>query len=113
MATIFAGFLLMFVETGCAQNQPGSGQNELEIAFSDPALSFTRPVDLQNSGDGSNRLFVVEQQGVIHVFENKPDVAAKTTFLDIRGKVDDSGNEEGLLGLAFHPNYKSNGFFYP
>lgn len=112
IATIFAGFLLMFVETGCAQNQPGSGQNELEIAFSDPALSFTRPVDLQNSGDGSNRLFVVEQRGVIHVFENKPDVAAKRTFLDIRGKVDDSSNEEGLLGLAFHPNYKNNGFFY-
>jgi len=108
--TIFVGFLLMFVETGCAQNRPGTGQTQVEVAFSN--LSFTRPVDLQNSGDGSNRLFVVEQRGMIYVFENKPTVSTKNTFWDIRSKVDDSSNEEGLLGLAFHPNYKNNGFFY-
>ncbi|MDZ7269045.1 MAG: PQQ-dependent sugar dehydrogenase [candidate division KSB1 bacterium] len=85
-------------------------QYELEIAF--PNLIFTRPVDLQHAGDGSNRLFVVEQAGVIRVFPHTPGVAAADTFLDIRGRVNDSGNEEGLLGLAFHPNYESNGFFY-
>ncbi len=107
---IFTGFLLFFIQTSCAQNQPGSGQNELEIAF--PDLLFDRPVDLQNAGDGSNRLFVVEQSGIIHVFENNPTASTKNAFLDIRNKVDDSSNEEGLLGLAFHPNYKNNGFFY-
>jgi glucose/arabinose dehydrogenase len=75
-------------------------------------LSFTRPVDLQHAGDNSNRLFVVEQAGVISVFPNDKSTSAKTTFLDIREKVDDQGNEEGLLGLAFHPDYETNGFFY-
>lgn len=80
------------------------------VAF--PELSFTRPVDLQTPSDGSNRLFVVEQAGVINVFPNSAGTTSKKTFLDIRSKVDDGGNEEGLLGLAFHPEYASNGYFY-
>ena len=85
-------------------------QFQIENAFSN--LSFIRPVDLQNAGDGSNRIFVVEQRGVISVFENDANVPSKTTFLNIESRVDDSSNEEGLLGLAFHPDYKNNGFFY-
>lgn len=77
-----------------------------------PGLSFTRPVDLQYAPDDSERLFVVEQAGVISVFPNNSATTSKKTFLDIREKVDDQGNEEGLLGLAFHPDYKSNGYFY-
>jgi len=77
-----------------------------------PKLSFTRPVDLQHAGDQSNRLFVVEQAGLISVFPNDSTVAAKTIFLDIRSKVQDQGNEQGLLGLAFHPDYETNGFFF-
>lgn len=80
------------------------------VAF--PKLSFVRPVDLQHPGDNTDRIFVVEQAGAISVFPNKEDVSEKKTFLDIREKVDDSGNEEGLLGLAFHPDYKTNGYFY-
>lgn len=75
-------------------------------------LSFSRPVDLQHAPDNSNRIFVVEQAGIISVFPNSKDAATKNTFLDIRDKVDDQGNEEGLLGLAFHPEYKTNGYFY-
>lgn len=86
------------------------GQTSLENAF--PNLSFTRPVDLQNAGDGTNRLFVVEQAGLIWVFENNPDVTEKKLFLDIQDRVNDAGNEEGLLGLAFHPNYVDSGYFY-
>ncbi len=82
----------------------------LENAF--PNLSFTRPVDLQNAGDGSNRLFVVEQRGVIYVLDNYQAVPAKSVFLDIQSIVDNSGNEEGLLGLAFHPQYADSGYFY-
>lgn len=77
-----------------------------------PNLSFTRPVDLQYPPDNSNRIFVVEQAGIISVFPNDSGVTAKKTFLDIREKVDDQGNEEGLLGLAFHPDYQTNGYFY-
>jgi glucose/arabinose dehydrogenase len=54
----------------------------------------------------------VEQEGIISVFKNEVSVSSKKTFLDIRNKVEDSGNEEGLLGLAFHPQYKTNGYFY-
>lgn len=77
-----------------------------------PNLSFARPVDLQHSGDNTNRIFVVEQAGVISVIPNSASVGAKKTFLDITARVNDNGNEEGLLGLAFHPNYESNGYFY-
>lgn len=82
----------------------------LEPAF--PSLEFTRPVDLQHPGDGTNRLFLVEQAGIIHMFENRPDVIETGVFLDIRDRVNDQGNEEGLLGLAFHPDFEDNGYFY-
>jgi glucose/arabinose dehydrogenase len=87
-----------------------NGSYKTPVAF--PNLSFKRPVDLQNAGDGSNRLFVIEQEGVISVFPQDSTVATKTTFLDIRNKVQDQDNEQGLLGLAFHPHYKTNGYFF-
>ncbi len=85
-------------------------QLELEVAF--PHLTFVRPVDFQHPGDGTNRLFVVEQRGIIWVFENNPTTTTRKKFLDIQDRVDDSGNEMGLLGLAFHPNFENNGYFY-
>ena len=92
-----------------SENQDPAGYKTI-VAF--PRLSFTRPVDLQYPPDNTNRIFVVEQAGVISVFPNDPTTSSKTSFLDIREKVDDGGNEEGLLGLAFHPDYRSNGYFY-
>lgn len=107
-------FLLFAFCADTNRNHPGvvsePGAYKTISAF--PRLSFTRPVDLQHPGDNSNRIFVVEQAGVISVFPNNTNVASKKTFLDIREKVDDQGNEEGLLGLAFHPQYASNGYFY-
>lgn len=88
----------------------GGATYQVKQAF--PGLSFTRPVDLQHSNDNSNRLFVVEQEGIISVFKNESSAASRKTFLDIRDRVEDSGNEEGLLGLAFHPQYKTNGYLY-
>jgi len=85
-------------------------QFQLEQAF--PNLTFIRPVDLQHANDGSNRLFVVEQEGIIKVFSNLNQVNSAAIFLDITSRIDDSGNEEGLLGLTFHPDYASNGYFY-
>ena len=67
---------------------------------------FTQPVFVTNAGD--SRLFVVQQNGLIKIIE--PDNSVKT-FLDISSLVLDDG-EQGLLGLAFHPNYASNGLFY-
>lgn len=82
---------------------------QLETAF--PNLSFSRPVDIQHAGDGSNRLFVLEQhEGRIRSFQNDQGVTSADIFLEINGI--GTEDEEGLLGLAFHPDFESNGFFF-
>src|SRR5687767_13958500 len=72
-----------------------------------PNLEFDMPVELTSPADNTDRIFVIAQKGRIHVFTNKSDVRNSSFFLDIEKKVD-SGGEKGLLGLAFHPNYKTN-----
>jgi glucose/arabinose dehydrogenase len=110
---LLLSLLLLFFYTGCVQGeQSNSSDGTYTTTEAFPELSFERPVDLQHPGDGSDRLFVVEQRGVISVFENDPSVTDKQTFLDISDRVDDRGNEEGLLGLAFHPDFENNGYFY-
>ena len=76
-----------------------------------PKLTFSSPVDFTHANDGTNRLFVVEQRGVIQAFENSVTTETKSVFLDISSRVA-SGGEMGLLGLAFHPDFKNNGFFF-
>ena len=65
---------------------------------------FTQPVAIENAGD--SRLFIVEQAGIIKVIDD-----SNYTFLDIQSIVR-SGGERGLLGLAFHPDFLTNGLFY-
>jgi glucose/arabinose dehydrogenase len=65
---------------------------------------------LANAGDGSGRLFIVEKQGTIRIFRD--GALLSTPFLDITDRVGSSASEQGLLGLAFHPDYTSNGFFF-
>jgi len=76
-----------------------------------PKLTFDAPVDYTYANDGTNRVFVVEQSGRIKVFDNSPNASVVQTYLDIQKKVA-YGGEMGLLGLAFHPKFKENGFFY-
>lgn len=76
-----------------------------------PKLSFNAPVEYTHANDGTNRVFVVEQAGQIRVFDNNENASSASTYLDIRSKVE-YGGEMGLLGLAFHPKFKDNGFFY-
>ena len=71
---------------------------------------LSRPVLITHAGDRSGRLFIVEQAGRIRIFDGNR--LATTPFLDISPRVHDSGNEQGLLGLAFHPDYSNNGRFY-
>ncbi len=66
---------------------------------------YSNPVAVTGARDGSGRLFVVEQQGQIRI-------VGGGVFLDISSLVDSSTNERGLLGLAFHPNFETNGYFY-
>ncbi len=69
-----------------------------------------QPVDVVNAGDGSRRLFVLERPGTIRIIQNGS--LLDKPFLDITSKVLSTGMEQGLLGLAFHPQYSRNGFFF-
>ena len=82
---------------------------QTKIALNVYAGGFTRPVDIVNAGD--SRLFIVEQRGIIKIIDGNGQVLS-TPFLDIDARVGSQGNEQGLLGLAFHPDYANNGFFY-
>ena len=91
-------------------------QSKLSIATerSFKNLSVRRPIVLTHAGDGTNRVFIASEHGVIHVVPNDQGVKKTTVFLDIEKKVTykDKQNEEGFLGLAFHPDYKKNGQFF-
>ncbi len=83
----------------------------VSLALTPFASGLSRPVGVVNAGTGDDRLFVIEQAGAIKIVQSNGTVLA-TPFLDITARVDSSSNEEGLLGLAFHPDYAVNGFFY-
>jgi len=85
-------------------------QFQLQKAF--PNLTFYYPVGIYSAGDGTDRIFVVEQSGKIKVFENNRNTSISQTFLDISDRAYFNYDECGLLGLAFHPDYKTNGYFY-
>ncbi|WP_179345314.1 PQQ-dependent sugar dehydrogenase [Winogradskyella ursingii] len=73
------------------------------------ASNLNNPVNIKHAGD--DRLFVAERGGFIKIV-NADGSLEPTPFLDIDGIVSNSGGERGLLGLAFHPNYSSNGYFF-
>ena len=102
---------LLIVTASALAGDPG----RVVAAPTEPAFpllpSFVRPADIQHAPDGTDRLFVVEQIGRVWVFENDPSTASRMLFLDIAGQVL-SDTRFGLLGLAFHPDYSSNGWFF-
>jgi len=80
-----------------------------ELGLTQIASGISRPVGVRHTGPGDTRLFIVGKNGVIHVYKN--GMVQPTPFLDVSGLVS-SGNEQGLLGLAFDPDYATNGYFY-
>ncbi len=108
---MFCVFLAVFVlaDFNLVASAQVQGRNGIQVAF--PQLTFNQPVGIYSPADGSNRLFVVEQTGTIKVFANSPTTTTAQVFLDISDQVL-YGGEQGLLGLAFHPNYSSNGYLY-
>ncbi len=78
------------------------------FSWSPIAAGFQSPIDIQTAGD--DRLFIVEQRGVVRIVDENG--LRQEPFLDIRDRVFDTGNEQGLLGLAFHPDFAANGAFY-
>ncbi|MEZ4796434.1 MAG: PQQ-dependent sugar dehydrogenase [Flavobacteriaceae bacterium] len=99
-------YLLIFCVFICTKIQA-----QLDIAIESFGTGFSKPVSIKNAGD--NRLFIVEQSGYIQIL-NEDGTKNMAPFLDIDNLVVDisAGDERGLLGLAFHPNYSSNGYFY-
>ncbi len=75
------------------------------VALEEVVTGLSSPVKVTHAGDGSNRLFIVEQGGTIRVFKNNS--LLPTPFLQISSQIS-TGGERGLLSLAFHPNFETN-----
>lgn len=97
------------IENGFEEPPPPEPPAFGELAATLFAQGLDRPVALENAGD--ERLFAVERPGKIRILESD-GALVPTPFLDITTQVDSTGGEQGLLGLAFHPDYANNGFFY-
>lgn len=116
VATVFSqtppyGLTQRVPNTSFKISTSGSSLASMQLRRVFASLGFASPILLTHAGDNSDRIFVVEQAGIIKVFPNQDNVTSAKTFLDIRSRVT-SGGETGLLGLAFHPRYASNGKFY-
>ena len=88
----------------------------MQVERSFPNLAFRRLTNLVQPDDGNDRIFVTEQDGLIRVFTNDQSTTRANVFLDVRDRVkalaDPHNAEEGLIGLAFDPDYADNGYFY-
>ena len=94
------------IPTSTATAQPVD-PTTLSLDLEQIADGLNSPVFATHAGDGSGRLFVVEKKGEIRVLD--ADGLLKQPFLDIRKRVGSGSSEQGLLGLAFHPNFGQNG----
>jgi glucose/arabinose dehydrogenase len=91
-----------------APSDPGVGNAGIDLR---PLLTgLNEPLFVTHAGDGTGDLYIVEKAGTIRVARG--EAVAPRPFLDIRSLVDSDSSERGLLGLAFHPSYRTNGYFY-
>jgi glucose/arabinose dehydrogenase len=102
--------LLTATAAGQTASPAPAGIDPSRYVFVSVASGFNLPLLVTHAGDGSGRLFVVEQGGQIRVIQNGKIVP--TPFLDVTTLVSHQGTEEGLLGLAFDPHYAQSGTFY-
>ena len=93
----------------CITGSSINAQFTLQNAF--PNLTFNGAVFLTHADDNTDRIFIVEQAGRIKVFPNSSNALSAKEYLNITDRVS-SGGEKGLLGLAFHPDYETNGYIY-
>jgi len=104
-------FLFALTVSMFAQGVPAPYTSRLQTFL--PTGVVTRPVLIRNAKDGSKRLFVVQQTGIIKVFQ--PGASVPTDFINLSSKIlvpTSTGDERGLLGLTFHPQFATNGKFY-
>jgi glucose/arabinose dehydrogenase len=93
----------------CCILLPSWSQGEIDLSLEIFARGLANPTDIAHAGD--ERLFIVEKAGRIKIVDSNGEVQ-NDPFLDISGKVNDRASERGLLGLAFHPDYTQNGYFF-
>ena len=96
------------VNTTCLAPEPPSTDSSIQLTRVFNDLSFTRAVGLLHEPGNDNRWYVIEQAGRVRVFDNAASTNLRT-FIDIQARVDDGPNEAGLLAMAFHPDFASNG----
>lgn len=109
MKRILMAFLILVLMLQPAPITPARAAGDISISTT-LASGFTNPVQLTHAGDASGRIFVVEKPGRVKIIQN--GVVRPTPFLDLTSIVDSACGECGLLGVAFHPNYETNGYFY-
>ncbi|NNL79329.1 MAG: glucose sorbosone dehydrogenase [Flavobacteriaceae bacterium] len=109
---LFSIILLLFSCNDDDISEPVPIEPETQLAYSDyfANLNANDPVDIQHAYDGTDKMYVVTQGGIITEFFTDPSLDS-SVFLNITDRVNLQG-EMGLLGLAFHPDYESNGYFY-
>lgn len=123
-------WIVLLLACGCSALEPVGRGEEVDadavitrenapsvhnIKLTTIASGFNRPLFATHAGDGSGRLFVVEQSGEIWIVQGR--IRSEVPFLDVSSWISpsaltDNHTEQGLLGLAFHPDYKSNGDFF-
>jgi len=97
--------MLVIAGLGWSAAGPSPAAAAFGISLDSIVGGLESPTQITNAGDGTDRLFVVEQRGTVRVIQG--GVLQPGFFLDIRSKVEDGG-ERGLLGLAFSPNFETN-----
>ena len=101
---------LFYLSMGAAFAAEPLPKVDLKVAY--PGVTFDRPLWLEEAPDSSKRIFVVEQDGRIWILPRERAGKDKKLFFDITDRKPHQDNEEGLLGLAFHPQFKTNHKFY-
>jgi glucose/arabinose dehydrogenase len=108
---VTSGVVLLVLFMGCNNTDTQTTQmTELSLAVELVAEGFEKPLFLTAPPGDAERLFVVEQTGRIRIIKNGEVLAQP--FLDIGGLITTGSGEQGMLGLAFHPAYTTNGYFF-
>jgi len=98
-------YVLLFLAVLCMEQMYGQAPT---LVFQPAISGLSSPIDIVNVGDGSNRIFVVQQGGIIRAYNQS--LTFLNNYLTVTGML--AGGEQGLLSLAFHPDFTANGFLY-
>jgi len=104
------GLIVAWFAVGRVETDVRVANAATTIALTPHVSGLDQPLYMTQPNDGTNRFFIVERTGRIRVVVN--GALQSTPFLDVSSIITSSGSEQGLLGLAFHPSYATNGQFF-